>query len=99
MEYVVYQIRANDKIVYIGKTSDIDRREKEHNSGFLKTQVKKQLYEHLHNIGYKDKIILEPIYLTNNKLLAKQYECYMYLYLKFNTDVILQQKAPIIKDF
>ena len=96
-KYVVYQIRINNVVRYIGHTKDIDRRELEHRRNYKKG-VSKQFFKYLSSVGYKpEDIVLEPIHLAKNKVEAKRYEAYTILYFHFNSNQ-LKQKVPNIKD-
>lgn len=101
---VVYEISVNDKIVYIGRTNNIDRREIEHRNGYKRylanpADNNKQLYAFLsrHYVSPSE-IILKPIYLPKTKTEAKRYEMYTILFFYFNHPGQLQQKIPGIKD-
>ena len=99
MEHYVYQIKINNVVRYIGRTNDLDDREKQHNYQFRKGTSKK-LYDYIRTIDFKDDIILEPIYIAKSKVEAKRFEMYTILWYYFEIDKKqLKQNIPNIKDF
>ncbi len=97
-EFVVYCIRdVSTDIVYFGQTSDLKRREYEHNY-LLKKGMKKPLYQYCREYNVT-KIKLEPIKTFTSRITAKRYECYLVLDHIFNKPCdALYQKIPNISD-
>jgi len=103
---IVYTIVINNKTVYVGRTNDIDRREKEHRTSYLKylktndLSNGKKLYMWLYQNEIKpSEIVLNPVYIAKNKLESKQYEAFLILWFKFTQkNYYLQQKTPSITD-
>lgn len=98
MEYYIYQIKINGQVKYIGQTTDLNRREKEHNKAYKK-RSKKRFYDWLHSINYTGEMRLEPIYVANNRVDAKRYEMFMMLHYYFEKpEIKLEQRIPNISD-
>lgn len=92
---VVYQVKYLDVVVYIGRTNNLLRRQKEHNR-CLNNGDKKALYLFLQSKGV-DEIILEPV-AENLKLVdAKRMEMLLILQDYFG-EKNLKQKVPNISD-
>ena len=95
--YFVYQIKADDKVVYIGRTNNIKRRQYEHRYNYSRMQSK-ALYKYLRTINYKaEDIVLECIYETNSKTEIKRMELYLILKYHFEHPKQLKNKIPAIK--
>lgn len=99
MKQVIYSIKINGEVKYIGRSTvdRLDLRQKEHNRDFKKGK-KKELYDYLHSINFKDEIVLEPIDIVKTKVEAKRKEIfYMILYVYFK-EKKLYQRIPNIRD-
>lgn len=93
--YIVYKIIHNKKVIYIGRTNNLIRREKEHNKA-IKIN-KRKLYQYHRDNGLEE-IKLIPIKEFNNKVESKRYEMLLILMDLFSLK-LLQQNIPQIKDF
>jgi len=113
MIYTVYNISIKYKIsgisevyrpIYIGRTNNIDRRQKEHRRGYKKylesDEIKgKKLYMFMKESGTKpEEIILNSLYKCKTKLEAKQMEAFKILWYRFNWEGQLKQKIISISD-
>lgn len=94
--YKVYTI-STDRVVYIGRTVDVKRRQAEHNRMF-KIGKSKVLYDYLRDINFDSKIELIQIAEFKSKTDAKRYEMLLILQDYFGIKE-LKQSVPQIKDF
>jgi len=98
MNYV-YEIKnENLETIYIGRTNDLDRREKEHNRNcFNKKVIKKELYKYIRNETNIKFIKLYPVGIFKTKIEAKRFEMLLILQDFFGNKK-LKQKVPSISD-
>lgn len=96
MTFTVYSINYLNSPIYIGYTSNITKREKQHNYLFTK-EKKKDVYDYLKSLNLNDKIVLIPIKEFKSKSEAKRYEMLLILNDYFSTKS-LKQKVPNISD-
>lgn len=94
MVYTVYKIEFNDEACYIGRTSDLKRRQRQHNKALVSKD--RDLYVWIREQGY-DSIELIPIKTFKSKVESKRYECYLILEDYFNKKQ-LKTKVPSITD-
>jgi predicted GIY-YIG superfamily endonuclease len=100
MMNVVYKIEYDGNPVYIGRTNNLSRREKEHNR-FLRLPAddkrrRKVLYQFLSESGCNE-VKLIPIMEFDTKVESKRYEC-MLILLDWFTNRELKQRVPNISD-
>lgn len=76
--YVVYQIKIDGVVRYIGTTNNLKRRQTQHNYLFRKGNTK-QLYENIRLYNKDNNIVLEEIYSSTNKTEAMRYEALLIL--------------------
>jgi len=89
-------IKVNGVVRYIGRTNDLERREKQHNYLCFKKQTKKQLYQEIRNYPITD-IKLQRVKSFQSKVDAKRWECYLILNDYFGKK-LLWQRVPRISD-
>jgi predicted GIY-YIG superfamily endonuclease len=100
MKNYVYKIEYGGEVVYIGRTNNLTRREKEHNR-FLRSPENpktksKVLYQFLLESGCNSvKLVL--IKEFKNKVESKRFECLLIL-LDWFSGRRLKQKVPNISD-
>jgi predicted GIY-YIG superfamily endonuclease len=97
MTYTVYSITYNNQDIYIGYTSSISKRQKQHNYLFKKKK-EKELYTYLHTQKHTLPIVLNPIKVFQKKADAKRYEMYLILIDYFSGNPLLKQHIPNISD-
>ncbi len=93
--YTVYSIMYKKQPIYIGRTYDIKKRQKEHNRDFLNNK-KKLLYDFLHQENYTSTIELIPLYEFYSLSDSINMECLLILEDYFK-DKLLKQKVPNIR--
>jgi predicted GIY-YIG superfamily endonuclease len=96
----VYKIEYGGEVVYIGRTNNLTRREKEHNRFLRRPDDEKTkskvLYHFLLESGCNEvKLIL--IKEFKNKVESKRFECLLIL-LDWFSEKKLKQKVPNISD-
>lgn len=101
--FIVYQIvdPSSTEVIYLGRTKDIEAREKSHNYACKTPKNKaynKDLYVWWRIHQPSVKIVLEPIFVAKTLLESKQYEAYMILDFKFRQQKKLLNKIPRIRD-
>jgi len=94
-KYKVYSIVHKNKVIYIGRTNNLKRREYEHNYN-LRMEKSNLIYDYLREEKV-DKIVLKQLYEYNKKIDSKRMEMYLILDDYFN-DKFLKQKVPSISD-
>lgn len=110
--YTVYKIEVNEVCLYIRHTSDLKKREYQHNY-LLKKGKDKELYNYLRSINV-DRVQLIPLQSYKKKTDAKRLEMFLILSFKFldldctnpifdswftgNKNVDLKQKIPNLSD-
>jgi predicted GIY-YIG superfamily endonuclease len=94
--YKVYTI-STDRVIYIGRTIDIKRRQAEHNRMF-KSEKNKAVYDYLRDINFDGRIELIQVAEFKSKTDAKRYEMLLILKDYFGIKE-LKQSVPQIKDF
>jgi predicted GIY-YIG superfamily endonuclease len=98
--FIVYEIKYDNNTVYIGRTNNLNRREKEHNR-FLRRPdndktKRKPLYQFLLESGC-NQVKLSLVKEFKTKVDAKRYEMLLIL-LDYFGDRKLKQKVPSISD-
>ena len=76
--YIVYQIRIDGVVRYIGSTNNLKRRQTQHNYLFKKGDMKK-LYQNIRLYGRDNNIVLEERFKSDNKTEAMRYEAFLIL--------------------
>lgn len=94
--YWVYRIEIRNTTRYIGYTSDIDARQKQHNYLCFKKGMKKDLYNRIREIRAGE-IKLTAIKTFRTKVEAKRFECFLILSDYFGKKE-LWQRVPRITD-
>lgn len=94
--YLVYQIKIDGVVRYVGYTNNLKRRQTQHNY-LLKIGKKKALYDNIRMNKENFSIKCEAIRQFNNKVEAKRFECLMILMDHFNNKNYYQ-KVPNISD-
>jgi len=100
--FTVYSISINGLIRYIGRTSNLKVRTRQHRNACYNPNHKeynKQFYQEFRKI-YPEKrdIILTPIKTFNSKTDSKRYELYLILHNYFFEKDNLFQRIPNISD-
>jgi len=106
MIYNVYTIKVFNVIRYVGYTSDLDNRTKQHQRDCFNPgspNYNKELYKFIRETtSFKSSDInLVSVYTTKNKADAKRYEMYLILqdYFRFDGRVIeLKESIPKLTD-
>lgn len=89
----VYKIEINGIIRYIGYTTDVIKREKQHKTAF-KSNLKKLLYKNIYHYHPEYEISLELIKTYKTKTDAIRYEALLILQDYFSPNPTLWQSAP-----
>lgn len=94
-KFIVYKIDINGKTRYIGRTSNLKRRQSEHGR-LLKRGNEKQLYVQMRKCGATE-IQLDEIATFKSRVEAKRFEC-LHILLDHFDKKELWQKPPNISD-
>lgn len=90
--YIVYEIKIDNVVRYIGSTNNLKRRQTQHNYLFKKGD-KKYLYENMRLLSKDTNIVLTERFSSDNKIEVMRYEAFLILKDYFD-DKKLWQTPP-----
>lgn len=95
-EFFIYNIQYFGKVLYIGQTNNIKRRESQHNRNLKNPNKNQEIYKYLRELGAKE-IKLTLLETYSNRVTAKRRECFLILQDYFSEHK-LKNKIPNISD-